>query len=98
MSKYAVIIENAGPNLCAYVPDLPGCLSAGYTLEEVAANIHEAIALHIELMLAQGEEIPHPTSQVVLVEVAPSGASQSQPHGVPERSLAPRRGLSAIRS
>jgi predicted RNase H-like HicB family nuclease len=37
----------------------------------VTANIHEAIELHIELMLAQGEEIPHPISQVVLVEVAP---------------------------
>ena len=70
MSKYAVVIENAGPNFCAYVPDLPGCVSAGYTIEEVTAHIHEAIELHIELMLAQGEEIPRPISQVVLVEVA----------------------------
>jgi predicted RNase H-like HicB family nuclease len=71
MSKYAVVIEDAGPNFCAYVPDLPGCVSAGLTIEEVTANIHEAIELHIELMIEQGEDVPRPTSQVVLVEVAP---------------------------
>lgn len=71
MSKYAVVIEDAGPNFCAYVPDLPGCVSAGSTVDEVTANIHEAIELHIQLMMEQGEEVPRPTSQVVLVEVGP---------------------------
>ena len=70
MSKYAVTIEDAGPNLCAYVPDLPGCVSAGYSVEEVTANIHEAIELHIASMIEHGEDIPPPSSQVVLVEVA----------------------------
>jgi predicted RNase H-like HicB family nuclease len=70
MSTYAVIIEDAGANLCAYVPDLPGCVSAGYTLEEVTANIHEAIELHIASMVEHGEEIPLPSSQVLLVEVS----------------------------
>jgi predicted RNase H-like HicB family nuclease len=71
MSKYAVVIEDAGPNFCAYVPDLPGCVSAGLTIEEVTTNIHEAIELHIELMIDQGEDVPRPTSHVVLVEIAP---------------------------
>lgn len=70
MSTYAVIIEDAGPNLCAYVPDLPGCVSAGHTVDEVTANIHEAIELHIASMVEHGEEVPQPWSQVVLVEVA----------------------------
>jgi predicted RNase H-like HicB family nuclease len=70
MSTYAVIIEDAGANLCAYVPDLPGCVSAGYTLEEVTANIHEAIESHIASMVEHGEEIPLPSSQVLLVEVS----------------------------
>jgi predicted RNase H-like HicB family nuclease len=69
MSTYAVIIEDAGPNYCAYVPDLPGCVSAGYTLEEVTANIQEAIAIHIESLIEYGEEVPPPSSQVVLVDV-----------------------------
>jgi predicted RNase H-like HicB family nuclease len=71
MSKYAVVVEDAGPNFCAYVPDLPGCVSAGLTIEEVTTNIHEAIELHIELMTDQGEDVPRPTSHVVLVEIAP---------------------------
>ena len=70
MSKYAVTIEDAGPNLCAYVPDLPSCVSAGYSVGEVTANIHESIELHIASMIEHGEDIPPPSSQVVLVEVA----------------------------
>ena len=70
MSKYAVIIEDAGPNLCAYVPDFPGCVFAGYSVEEVTANIHEAMELHIASMIEHGQDVPAPSSQVVLVDVA----------------------------
>jgi predicted RNase H-like HicB family nuclease len=65
------VIDDVGPNFCAYVPDLPGCVSTGSTVNEVTANIHKAIELHIELMLEQGEKVPRRTSQVVLVEVGP---------------------------
>ena len=68
MSKYAVVIDSAGPNYCAYVPDLPGCVSAGYTLEEVTANIQEAIAIHIESLIEHGEEVP-PISTPFAVEI-----------------------------
>ncbi len=70
MTTYAVIIEDAGPNLCAYVPDLPGCVSAGLSFAEVTANIHEAIEMHIASLTENGEEIPPPTSHVVLIDVA----------------------------
>jgi predicted RNase H-like HicB family nuclease len=64
-----VVIGDAGSNFCANVPDLPGWVWAGLTVEEVTANIHEAIQPHIEPTLEQGEEIPESTSHVVLVEV-----------------------------
>lgn len=69
MCTFAIVIEDAGPNFCAYMSDLPGCTSTGYTIEEVTANIHETIELHTELIKQQGESVPQPTSQAVLVEV-----------------------------
>jgi predicted RNase H-like HicB family nuclease/predicted RNA binding protein YcfA (HicA-like mRNA interferase family) len=56
--RIRVVIEDAGPNRCAYVPDLPGCVSAGLTVEEVTANIHEAIEMHMEAMIEQRETVP----------------------------------------
>jgi len=70
MSQYAVVIEDAGPNFSAYVHDLPGCVSAGYTLEEVTANIRVAMTIHIAALIEFGEEVPQPSSQVLLVDVA----------------------------
>ena len=46
--RYAIVIENAGPNYSAYVPDLPGCVATGVTREEAECEIREAIEFHIE--------------------------------------------------
>jgi predicted RNase H-like HicB family nuclease len=46
--RYAVVIENAGPNFSAYVPDLPGCVATGVTLAETEAAIREAIEFHLD--------------------------------------------------
>lgn len=46
--RYAIVIEKAGSNFSAYVPDLPGCIATGATLEEVEREIREAIEFHIE--------------------------------------------------
>jgi predicted RNase H-like HicB family nuclease len=70
MTEYAVVIEDAGGNFSAYVPDLPGCVSTGATVEEVTSNIKEAIALHIESLREHGEEIPPPISRASSVQVA----------------------------
>jgi predicted RNase H-like HicB family nuclease len=70
MSTYAVVIEDPGSNYSAYVPDLPGCVSVGATVEEVTTNIHDAIELYIAALVEFGEEVPRPSSQVVLVDVA----------------------------
>ena len=68
--KYAVVIEKATANYSAYVPDLPGCVATGATIEEVEAEIREAIAFHIEGMLEDGLTVPAPTSKVEYVEFA----------------------------
>ena len=68
--RYAIVIENAGDNFSAYVPDLPGCIATGDTLAETEKAIREAIELHLEGMREDGAPIPPPTSRVDYVEVA----------------------------
>ena len=68
--RYAIVIENAGPNFSAYVPDLPGCVATGSSIAEVEREIREAIELHIEGMREDGDPIPTPSSSVQYVEIA----------------------------
>jgi predicted RNase H-like HicB family nuclease len=68
--KYAVVIEKALGNYSAYVPDLPGCVATGATVQEVEAEIREAIAFHIEGMREDGIPIPEPTSKVEYIDAA----------------------------
>ena len=58
MKRYAVVFEKAQNNWGAYVPDLPGCITTGETLEDTKRNIREAIELHLETMREVGEPIP----------------------------------------
>ena len=67
--QYLVVIEQGASSFGAYVPDLPGCIAAGESREEVAALIHEAIEMHIEDLRAQGNAVPHPNSSSELVEI-----------------------------
>ena len=62
MKKYAVVFEKAPHNWAAYVPDLPGCVTTGRTLEETRRLIAEAIEFHIEGMRLRGEAVPEPTA------------------------------------
>ena len=68
--RYAIVIEDAGNNYSAYVPDLPGCVSTGETVEEAEQTIREAIEFHIEGLKADDLPIPVPSSRVEYVEVA----------------------------
>jgi predicted RNase H-like HicB family nuclease len=68
--RYAVVIENAGSNFSAYVPDLPGCVASGATLAEVEAEIREAIEFHLDGLREDGSPIPPPSSKVEYIEVA----------------------------
>ena len=68
--KYAVIIEKGEDGYGAYVPDLPGCIAAGDTKDEVIKLIQEAIEFHIEGLREDGHSIPEPSSTIEIVEVA----------------------------
>jgi predicted RNase H-like HicB family nuclease len=68
--RYAIVIEKAENNYSAYVPDLPGCIATGATVEEVEAQIREAIEFHLEGMREDGLPIPTPSSRVDYVDVA----------------------------
>ena len=68
--RYAIVIEKAENNYSAYVPDLPGCVATGNTVEETEAQIREAIEFHLEGLREDGALIPLPASRVEYVEVA----------------------------
>jgi predicted RNase H-like HicB family nuclease len=68
--RYAIVIEQAATNFSAYVPDLPGCVATGNTLEEVEANLRAAIAFHLEGLREDGLPVPPPVSQVDYLDIA----------------------------
>ncbi len=63
MIKFLVIYEKSSNGYSAYVPDLPGCTSAGADKKEVEKNIVDAIKLHLEVMKEEGMDIPESTSE-----------------------------------
>ena len=67
--RYAVVVEKGPTRYGAYVPELPGCVAAADTLEEVERLIREAIPFHIEGMREEGSEVSQPTSITFEVEV-----------------------------
>jgi predicted RNase H-like HicB family nuclease len=67
--KYVVVYEKAPSNWAAYVPDLPGCIAAADTREEVESLIREAILLYLEALREQNESVPEPQAWAELVEV-----------------------------
>ncbi len=58
MYRYLVVIEKAANNFAAYVPDLPGCIAAGKTIEDTEKLMHKAIRLHIKGMKEDNLPIP----------------------------------------
>ena len=66
--RYAVVIEKANQNYSAYVPDLPGCIATGATVEDVEVEIGEAIRLHVEGLIEDGLPVPSATSIAEYVE------------------------------
>ena len=68
--RYAIVIEKAEGNYSSYVPDLPGCVATGSSIEEVEAQIREAIEFHLDGLREDGASIPDPSSQVEYIEIA----------------------------
>jgi predicted RNase H-like HicB family nuclease len=70
MYRFLIIIEQGNRNYSAYVPDLPGCIATGKTVEEVEANMRGAIEMHIEGMIEEGLPIPAPSLTAEYLEVS----------------------------
>lgn len=70
MKEYLVIYEKAGENYSADVPDLPGCIACGDTMEETESLMKEAIELYIEELKAEGKPIPEPTTWGKSIQVS----------------------------
>ncbi len=70
--KYAVIFEKAETNWAAYVPDLPGCITTGQTLEDTERDIREAIQGHMITLREFGDDVPAPTTVAREVEIFPA--------------------------
>ncbi|HST62864.1 MAG TPA: type II toxin-antitoxin system HicB family antitoxin [Longimicrobium sp.] len=62
--EYAIVIEKGATGCSAYVPDLPGCIAAAETEDEVRTLIREAIEFHLEGLREDGDPIPQPSSRV----------------------------------
>ncbi len=67
--KYLVVIEKAGKNYSAYIPDIPGCVATGKTPAEVKKAIHEALEFHLEGLAEDGKKAPKPTSEADYIAV-----------------------------
>ena len=67
--QYMVVVEKGANSFGAYVPDLPGCIAAAESREEVLELIREAIELHIDDLREDGKPIPEPSSFSAIVDV-----------------------------
>ena len=68
--RYAVVIEKAKGNYSAYVPDLPGCVATGASVEAVEREIRKAIGFHLEGLREDGTPIPEPSAVCGYVEAS----------------------------
>ncbi|MFT3883192.1 MAG: type II toxin-antitoxin system HicB family antitoxin [Gemmatales bacterium] len=69
MKRYAIVMEKAKSNYAAYVPDLPGCVATGKTVEATERRLRKAIQLHVRGLVEDGLPIPKPSSRVNYLEV-----------------------------
>ena len=61
--QYLILVEGGSPsNYSAWSPDLPGCVATGDDVDECVRNLREAIAFHLEGLVADGELAPEPVS------------------------------------
>ncbi len=71
MKQYVILFEeNKQGHYAAWIPDLPGCISFGDTIDEAKINIKEAIELHIEGLKAENLPIPEPATHTGVLSVA----------------------------
>jgi predicted RNase H-like HicB family nuclease len=74
--RYLVVFEKSPSNYSSFAPDVPGCVSAGPSLEEARHNMTEALRFHFEGMLEDGDPIPD------AITTAYDFAGEDPEHGV----------------
>jgi predicted RNase H-like HicB family nuclease len=67
--RYAIVLEKGQSNYAAYVPDLPGCVATGATVEETEHRLRQAIAIHVQRLREDGLPVPEPSSVVDYLEI-----------------------------
>ena len=68
--QYAIVIEKAPRNYSAYLPDVPGCVATGRTVQQTINRLREALAMHFQDMVERGEQLPDPETIVDHIDVA----------------------------
>ena len=66
---YLVVVEKSQSGYGAYVPDLPGCIAAAESRDEVVRLIRDAMQFHVEGLKEAGDPVPKPSSQSELIEI-----------------------------
>ena len=77
--KYVVVYERTGTGYSAYVPDLPGCIATGRTLDLTRKRMEKAVEMHLSAMRADGDPIPVPTTVANQIK-APAYIARNRPH------------------
>ena len=72
--RYLVIYESGAQNMSGFAPDVPGCASTGRTLDEIRANLRQALEFHLEGLAMSGESIPQPITHTA--EVPENGLAE----------------------
>lgn len=72
--RYLVIYESGPSNLSGFAPDVPGCASIGHSLEEMRANLREALEFHLEGLALDGQ--PPPQAITRMAEVPEDGFAE----------------------
>ena len=75
MMAFIVLIEKSDNGYAAFLPDLPGCVAAGDTIDETKELIAEAVASHLEILAEDGDPIPESNSLSHRLAVYPSGST-----------------------
>lgn len=68
--KYLIVIEKTNHNYSAYLPDIPGCIATGKTMEEVKKNIAGALAMHLQGLDKDGLSSPEPKAKADYVAIS----------------------------
>ncbi len=68
--RQVILIPNEDGGYTVEVPSLPGCITEGATVNEALENARDAIALHIESMVAAGEDVPEDAPAPIQVAYA----------------------------